>query len=394
MPTDPAEKFENLTVHEDANVGWCEATPANETADQAGNLSIFDDPERDPRAPTRRAFDDVEVAKLRTYLRENNGLPELEMCEPHEFERISRIFHRDGFVVVKNLLEPSHLQQVRDGCAEQLKKLLAIEGIDGRKYVTESKRLPHRYSYGTSSGSRQLLHDPVWASLVDLPTTTPILKTLFGLDDYALMGAGGDVCLPGAMEYQVLHIDYPHQDAVTPERIEQAARLGVKARCAEDGTLDSRSQQMILVKTPPIITINFMMSDLTTENGPIRHIPGSHAMPFSPPGQTEEPEWMRLATLVGAPAGSGVFRDSRAWHGATPNLSRQVRALPNVEYAAPWLADSFFAPSMPHEVWATLSDHGRKISKRIKSPEGQRPAGAGFMHPLADEREKAKQSLN
>ena len=44
-----------------------------------------------------------------------------------------------------------------------------------------------------------------WASQIDLPTTTPILKRLFGSDDYVCHGAGGDLCLPGAVEYQHLH---------------------------------------------------------------------------------------------------------------------------------------------------------------------------------------------
>ena len=57
---------------------------------------------------------------------------------------------------------------------------------------------------------------------------------------------------------------------------------------------------------------------------PIRQIPGTHTNVQLPPLTGEEPEWMRLSTVVGAPAGSGVFRDHRAWHGATPNL-RYVR---------------------------------------------------------------------
>ena len=81
------------------------------------------------------------------------------------------------------------------------------------------------------------------------------------------------------------------------------------------------------------------MGDLTWENGPIRQIPGSHTNVQMPPASADEcvpplvfcatcgwlqadvacrPEWMRLSTLVGAPAGAGVFRDHRAWHGAPP----------------------------------------------------------------------------
>jgi hypothetical protein len=41
--------------------------------------------------------------------------------------------------------------------------------------------------------------------LIDLPTTTPILKAIFQSDDYYCGGGGGDVCLPGAIECQRLH---------------------------------------------------------------------------------------------------------------------------------------------------------------------------------------------
>ena len=41
--------------------------------------------------------------------------------------------------------------------------------------------------------------------LIDLPTTTPILKAIFQSNDYYCGGGGGDVCLPGAIECQRLH---------------------------------------------------------------------------------------------------------------------------------------------------------------------------------------------
>ena len=42
--------------------------------------------------------------------------------------------------------------------------------------------------------------------LIDLPTTTPVLKAMFKSadqdDDYYCWGAGGDVSLAGSVEYQ------------------------------------------------------------------------------------------------------------------------------------------------------------------------------------------------
>ena len=45
-----------------------------------------------------------------------------------------------------------------------------------------------------------------------------------------------------------------------------------------------------------------------------------------------------------------------------------------------------FKPSMPHEIWAGLSDHARRIAARIKTAPGEWPTGAGVMHPLSARR--------
>ena len=386
-------ELRDLKVYGETAVGWCAATAPNEFVDGEGRtdspLGPFGD--ADPRAPARRVYDDPEVDALRETLREKNGLQGVEILDPHEVDRAARIFFRDGFVVVRNLLDPHRLAEFREASARRLSDILSIPGEGGRKYVTESGRLPHRYSYGTSSASRQLLHDPVWASMIDLPTTTPILERIFGGDDYNVIGAGGDLCLPGAIEYQALHSDFRPFWTLSPARIAAAERLGVKLRTQpETGEMDHQSRQLIFERTPPQVTINFLMTDLTWENGPIRQIPGTQARAQKPPTLAEEPEWMRFSTLVGAPAGAGVFRDNRAWHGATPNLSREIRAMPNVEYGAPWLDTAEWAGTMPHELWATLPPRSQRLARAIKTEPGVWPAGAGVMHPLRSKRLEAK----
>jgi hypothetical protein len=386
-------ELENLQVHGQTAVGWCPLTAPNETVDDDGLPLVREAGTggTDPRAPARRVYDDPEVVRLREHLRAHNGVQGVEILEPHELDRAASMFFRDGYVVVRDLLDPDALARLREGSARVLKQILEIPGAGGRKYITESGRLPHRYSYGTASASRQLLHDPAWASMIDLPATTPILTRLFGGDDYHVIGAGGDLCLPGAIEYQALHADVREPWELPEARVRQAERLGIELRRVEGSDeLQHTTRQLIFERTPPMITINFLMSDLTWENGPIRQIPGTQARPGRPPSPSEEPDWMRLSTLVGAPAGAGVFRDNRAWHGATPNLSREIRAMPNVEYGAPWLEEKWFAPSMPHEVWQTLSAHAQSIARRIKTDPGVWPAGAGVMHPLASKRKEAK----
>jgi hypothetical protein len=382
-----------LSVVGETEVGWCAGTPVNETTDENGGLEVNLEgfSAADPRAPKRRVYDDPEVCRLRDYLNRHNGMPGLEIVAPHEIERAKRIFQRDGFVVVRDLLDAGKLAAFREASARILKQILDIPGVEGRKYLTETSRLPHRYSYGTASASRQLLHEPVWASMIDLETTTPILKAIFGGDDYWVTGAGGDLCLPGAIEYQTLHSDFRERYDLPPGRLEHARAIGINLKTDPvTGEIDHQTRQLVFERTPPRVIINFLMTDLTRENGPIRQIPGTQTRPGNPPTQSDEPEWMRLSTLVGAAAGAGVFRDPRAWHGATPNVSREIRAMPNVEYAAPWFEGSIFKPCMPHDIWATLSPHAQRLSTRIKTEPGVWPAGAGTMHPLAAKRTEAK----
>ncbi len=387
-------ELRDLKVFGETTVGWDAATAPNETVDDngdpvpSGGFGIHD-----PHAPARRVYDDPGVVALRAKLKANNGIRGLDICSPHETTRIARIFYRDGFVVVRDLLDQDTLARFREGCARVLADILSIPGFSGRKYITESGRLPHRYSYGTASSSRHMMHDPVWASMVDLPTVTPILCEIFGSDDYFVSGGGGDLCLPGAIEYQHLHSDGLDQQRGGDVRLAYARKRGFKADPEQTfDQLDMRTRRLLMDRTPPSMTINFTMSDLTWENGPIRQIPGTQTAMQNPPSPAEEPDWMRWSTLVGAPAGSGVFRDHRAWHGATPNVSKEIRALPNLEFVPPWHDPRHFMKSMPHEIWETLSPHGQKICRPIKEAPGVWPAGAGVMHPLTRQRKEAQEA--
>src|SRR5262249_15619838 len=153
------------------------------------------------------------------------------------------------------------------------------------------------------SASRHLLHEPEWAEMIDLATTTPLLEAIMGGSDYYVLGAGGDLCLPGAIEYQTLHSDWRESFKLTPARLAHAARMGVALDSEDPGQLSSQTRQLVYERTPPAVTINFFMCDLTWENGPIRQIPGTQTRADAPPSLHEEPEWMRLSTLVGAKAG-------------------------------------------------------------------------------------------
>lgn len=287
---------------------------------------------------------DPEVVELRRYLAANNGIKGLELLAPDDVERAATLFHRDGFVVIRDVLDPEQLACLCAGCDREIHSILAMDK-DRR-----GNRGSHRYSFGSSSKTRQLLHLPEWAMLVDLPRLTPIVTAIFGAASYRLRGAGGDFCLPGATDYQRLHSDMS-------DRIEHNGRY-------YGSFLDHRKKLTYRDLPTPYIACNFLITDFTAINGPTRQVPGTQHAHSKIPRLDEEPEWMKLSTVCPAPAGSVLIRDTRAWHGGTPNVSDEVRAIPNVEFFAPWYQEPAII-SMPYRVWEGLSDHGRQVARGV-----------------------------
>jgi hypothetical protein len=318
----------------------------------------------DPRcAAWTRAYDDPGVAELRARMWERNGIPGLEVCRPDEVERAATLFHRDGFVAVRDAVPPGQLDRLRDAAADVIEQLVAADP-DGA-VGGGAGGLPHRYSFGGTSASRHLFHRPEWCDLIDMPTTTPILAAIFGSPNYIVYGCGGDMAFPGAIEYQGLHSDNVWTELHDPV-----------------GGMTMRDLPV------PSVHINFPLLDLTPENGPIRQIPGTHRSRAPIPRLADEPKWMRFSTVCPLPAGSAIIRDARCWHGGTPNLSREVRAMPNVEYFAPWFRSEAVQRTMSYETWQMLTPHAQRISRYVVGLPGERVVGEGFHHPRRAVRER------
>jgi hypothetical protein len=190
-------------------------------------------------------------------LRNENGIKGLELVSPNEPQRAAEIFHRDGFVAVRDALDTSLLE---------------------------------RLTRAANTAILQLMED----------------------DRDCSAGGGGDIAMPGAIEYQGLNSDNMWSELPDPV-----------------GTVTMRDVPV------PVLTINFPLIDLTYENGPIWQMLGSQWSRSPMPNLAKEPDWMKLSNVCPAPAGTAIFRDIRAWHGGTPSLSRDLRAMPNIEYYAP-----------------------------------------------------------
>lgn len=281
---------------------------------------------------------------LREHLVANNGIRGLEILDPGEIERAVRLFHRDGFVVVRDALDTDHVDFLRAGVAEVVADIVALDPD------RSGNRGSHRYSFGGSSMTRSMLHRPEWQMLIDLPTVTPILTAIFGSSDYVVRAASGDFCLPGATEYQPLHADM--RDFVDPETTPFSSFH------------DPAGQVSVRDLPCPYVCVNFMAVDMTPLNGPTRQIPGTQRSRAPIPRRSQEPEWMRLSTVCPAPAGAVQIRDVRAWHGGTPNLTDEVRAIANVEYYAPWFREPMI-PGITRGDQRKLSDHGQRMTRHV-----------------------------
>ena len=296
-----------------------------------------------------------QVNELKNHLIANTGIKGLDICAPDETDRIKRVFYRDGFVVVRDVLNSDQLAMLREGVDREIENMMALD------HARTGNRGSHRYSFGGASLTGHQVHHPEWAQLIDLATVTPILTSLFGSKHYIARGGGGDFCLPGAIDYQPLHSDMSDQTTLTTEEGKEFIHGSFH---------DPRGILTYRDLPAPYICCNFLTVDFTSINGPTRQIPGTQHSHEPMPSLEDEPEWMKLSTVCPAPAGSVLIRDVRAWHGGTPNLSNEVRAIPNIEYFAAWFREPI-PKSMPREIYNTLSEHGKRICRYIVTDPGE-----------------------
>jgi len=281
-----------------------------------------------------------QVLALRAHLEAHNGIKGLDILEPGDAKHAVDIFRRDGFVVIANALTSEQTGFLANGCHEVIGEILALDA--DRK----GNRGDHRYSFGGSSLTRSQLHRPEWQMLLDVPVVNEVVSAIFESENYVLRAASGDFCLPGAVGYQPLHSDVQgwRDDKTTPF----------------SSFHDPRRQLTIRDLPCPYVCVNFLPQDVTRLNGPTRQIPGTQHSRVRIPSLEDEPEWMRLSTVCPAPAGAIMIRDVRAWHGGTPNIANAMRAIPNLEFYAPWFREPI-VPGITHADYRRLSDRAQKL---------------------------------
>lgn len=251
---------------------------------------------------------------------------DVPLLPAEDVEQAAQVFHRDGFVAVRDGLTSDQLAQAREAAFRVIREQTEATPLEA------ANRGHARYSFGDQ------IHHPEWAMLVDLPTVLPIIERIWGSGDFTCIGAGGDYSVPGA-QIQPLHSD-----------------MG-------EFFHDPTGRATFHDVPAPFIVVNFPVVDFTEENGAIRFVPCTHRSREPIPTLAQEPEWMRRSQVC-APAGTALIRDVRCWHGGTENRSQQIRPMVSVGYHAPWFR-ARQEPVMPRRLYQTLSPRAQALCRTL-----------------------------
>jgi hypothetical protein len=295
-------------------------------------------------------------------------------------QRAAFLLNRDGYCIVKDVLDHERLAHIRRGAE------IAIREMVGRDPERAGNRGSHRYSFGNAPSYFGL--EDYWAALKDPPAVVEIMEQIFGTRDFVCREGGGDFNTPGSVEYQHLHSDGGGTSGLYPD---------VKLEYRNDGNrykvdLDANENpeyryQVVNVRDLPArerhVTANYPMeickdSDVghTAYNGATRQIPATQALDSrngNPiPTEQEEPLWMKMNVTQPCTAGSVMLRDNRAWHGGTPNLSQFTRAIPVALYELPPETPTR-THSLPYESWEKMTPMGKHICRYLVCDPGEEP---------------------
>jgi hypothetical protein len=281
----------------------------------------------------------------------------LQIVTPGEISQAVQLFRRDGFVVVRDVLDIRHLLQLRAAAKTMVSDIVANDvGSTGFR----------RYSFGAASATGSLLHLHEWAALTELNTTFSILAAIFASEDFVVSSAGGDFCLPGA-DYQPLHSDLGDRRVLYDVAGEAVQTLG--------SFWDDQQQLTYRDLPTPFIAVNFPLVAFSEANGPMRQVPATQRSPEPIPALQDESPEMKATSLCPIPIGAAIIRDVRGWHGGTPYLAGagsskgldDARVMASVEYFAPWYREEF-SLTMPAAVFSKLTPRGQRMCRYVQAP--------------------------
>ena len=116
------------------------------------------------------------------------------------------------------------------------------------------------------------MHRLEWAQLlVDNAACHKVMTEIWGSKDYLCKGGGGDFVLPGCPNIQPLHEDMASTDRLLTTFL-AGLRRSHRWRCQGNALRDPSGRMTHRDLPPMACTLNYLMTDVNWENGPLRTI--------------------------------------------------------------------------------------------------------------------------
>jgi ectoine hydroxylase-related dioxygenase (phytanoyl-CoA dioxygenase family) len=231
-------------------------------------------------------------------------------------------FQANGYCILKQRLAPALIDACRQAFWLRLQRYLEI-------HSKEPNRGPNRHFVPMP---------------FDRPCFAPefffheelmqMVRTLMG-DRVVVDQWGCDVALPGS-EYQGIHVDY---------------------RRPLFGEVPDLPLPIYM------LVVNFGLSRITSQDGPIEIAPGTHCMPRNEALRGVEEGEIKLQP-VELEIGDVLLRHPWAIHRGSPNVSSFPRTLVGIRYVRSWYVDnSRDVEAIPRVVWESLTSQQQAMMR-------------------------------
>ncbi len=240
-------------------------------------------------------------------------------------------FHRDGFLILPNLLSPEEVATYKAG----LERAFAQHSADADLYGMQAIWRPKLFEQG-----------PEFDSLIDHPGIAQFVDAVLG-DDCHLIALTGLRTSPGK--------------TITFWHLDDTCRFPIPAGVS----LDSHIPMPVFT-----INMNYYLCDVDEELGPTQLIPGSHRA-GRPPTEADNDahgnptyEGRSYVNSCGK-AGTLVLWNDQVWHRGGPNLSAgRTRWVIQTPFARRWVAQRFWPfvnYHLPEDVIARATPRRKRL---------------------------------
>ena len=270
---------------------------------------------------------------------------ENQLPSPEHLQKCVDFFHKNGYLVISNVLTPERCQQLKDDLDREISQQAELRN---RKYYF-SERMFERSQAN-----------------LDLFELEPMISFA-----EKLIGEANGNNMPkniGIYNSNTIHVIHNNSFVILPH----SPGLGNSFWHQDDSphllSLDGNPIKNVRLNVLAF-TINFYLTDvLTVENGCTQVIPGSHLFGRVCPADVSGHEIHNCL----APMGSAVCFNNQVWHRGAPNLSDKARYITQVTYGKRLVGHKYY-PFMNYQ----MPEHCYKnASPRLKSLLGFLPHGA------------------